>query len=375
MNKSKRHAQVLGATRTLLATLAQTVPATELLQAAIEALAALLQVKYGAIGMLDKKGDLVQFVYTGMSKKEAGQLAHPPKGSGLLGVVIRENTVLRLDRMADDPRSKGFPSGHPSMTSLLAVPISNSEQVYGRLYLCDKFDNSQFSDEDEELALNFASALTLILDNAQKIDELKRERSLLSHSAFHDPLTNLPNRVLLGDRVGQVMCHANRNQTLLAIMYCDLDGFKAINDTLGHHVGDHVLKAMGERFVNCVRGDDTVARVGGDEFVFVLSEIESAEHAATVAQKILDAIVQRLYVGNHELMLSGSIGIAIYPFDGDCLEHLIKNADAAMYKAKECGKNNFQFFSQKFLAECAAQAGLFEQSRDEEIVSGIAPAS
>lgn len=365
----------MGATRTLLATLAQTAPETELLQASIEALANLLQVKYGAIGMLDEQGNLTQFVYSGMSKEEAGRLTHPPKGSGLLGAVIRENSILRMDNMAHDPRNKGFPSGHPSMTSLLAVPVSHLDRVYGRIYLCDKFDKSSFSDEDEELALNFASALSLILDNAHKMELLKQEQSLLIHSACHDPLTNLPNRLLLCDRIGQAMSHAHRNQTLLAILYCDLDGFKAINDTLGHHTGDQVLKAMGERFVHCMRGDDTVARVGGDEFVFVLSEVESVEHAATVAQKILDAIAQSLSVDSHEVILSGSIGIAIYPLDGGAVEHLIKSADTAMYKAKECGKNNFQFFKQKILAECTEQAGVFEQTYEAENLSCLNPVS
>jgi diguanylate cyclase (GGDEF)-like protein len=136
----------------------------------------------------------------------------------------------------------------------------------------------------------------------------------------------------------------------MAVMYCDLDGFKAVNDRLGHHAGDQVLKVMGERFASCMREEDTVARVGGDEFVFVLSEVASVEHAATVARKILDAIGQWLSVEGQEVMLSGSIGIAIYPFDGDGVEHLIKSADIAMYKAKGCGKNNFQFCSQTSLA-------------------------
>ncbi len=340
----------MGATRTLLATLAQTVPETDLLQASIEALADLLQVKYGAIGMLDEQGNLTQFVHAGMTREAAGQITRLPEGSGLLGEVIRENGVLRMDDMAQDPRSTGFPFGHPSMTSLLAVPVSKRGRVYGRVYLCDKYDNSAFSDEDEELALNFASALSLLLDNAHRMEQLRRQQSLLLHSAFHDPLTNLPNRALLCDRIGQVMRHANRSRTQMAVMYCDLDGFKAVNDRLGHHAGDQVLKVMGERFAGCMREEDTVARVGGDEFVFVLPEIESVEHAATVARKILDATSQGLFVDGHEVMLSGSIGIAIYPFDGDGVEHLIKSADIAMYKAKACGKNNFQFCSQTSLA-------------------------
>ena len=149
------------------------------------------------------------------------------------------------------------------MTSLLAIPISNMDRMYGRIYLCDKHDRNAFNYEDEQLASNFANALSLILDNERKLAELKLEQSQLVHSALHDPLTNLPNRVLLGDRIGQVLNHAHRNQTQAAVLFCDLDDFKAINDSMGHQAGDQVLKTMGERLQNCVRVEDTVARTGG----------------------------------------------------------------------------------------------------------------
>jgi diguanylate cyclase (GGDEF)-like protein len=362
MKPSKRRARLLGATRSLLATLAKTVPETDLLQAGIEALTKLIEVKYGAISLLDEAGNPYQFVYTGISAEEAKGMPHPPKGRGLLGAVIQRNAVIRLDNMADDPRSEGFPDGHPPMNSLLAVPISNLDQIYGRIYLCNKFDKSAFNDEDEELALSFANAISLILDNARKMDELKKEQSHLVHTALHDSLTNLPNRVLLCDRMGQALSHANRYQTQVAILFCDLDGFKGINDTLGHQAGDHVLKTMGERFVGCIRGNDTVARVGGDEFVFILSEVESVEHTGTVAQKILDTISQQISIDDNEVVLFGSIGIAIYPNDGEETELLLKNADTAMYKAKRRGKNNYQFFAEELLAECAGQAGAFDCS-------------
>lgn len=347
MKHAKKRAKLLGATRALLATLAQTAPETELLQASIEALTDLLQVKYGAIGVLDEQGNLTQFVHTGMSAEVAARLKHPPEGRGLLGVVIREKAALRLDNMADDPRSEGFPPNHPKMTSLLAVPISNLDRVYGRIYLCDKLDKTAFSDDDEELALSLANAISLIMDNARKMDELKHEKSLLIYAAFHDPLTKLPNRALFCDRMVQALSRANRNQTQVAILFCDLDGFKPINDTMGHQAGDHVLKTMGERFTNCIREHDTVARVGGDEFVFVLSEMESVEHSATVAQKILNTISQPIPFDGHEIMLFGSIGIAIYPLDGEETEGLMKNADIAMYQAKRLGKNNYQYYEER----------------------------
>jgi diguanylate cyclase (GGDEF)-like protein len=338
-------AKHLGAMRDLLATLAESASGQHLLQASIDALLELLQVQYGAISLHDELGNLARFVYAGINAEQAQQIIHPPKGSGLLGKVVRENVVLRLDNMEDDPRRAGFPANHPPMTSLLAIPISNLGRMYGRIYLCDKRDRNAFSDEDEQLVVNFANALSLILDNERKLAELKHKQNQLAHSALHDPLTNLPNRVLFSDRIGQVLSQAHRNQTQAAVLFCDLDDFKAINDSMGHQAGDQVLKTMSERLLNCVRVEDTVARFGGDEFVFVLSNVESVEHTKVVAQKILDVMAQGIYIDGCEIRLSVSVGIAIFPFDGDISERLIRNADSAMYKAKECGKNNYRFFS------------------------------
>lgn len=356
-------ARLLAATRALLATLASSAPEQELLQASIEALLELVRVRYGAIGMHAEDGRLQHFVYAGLSEDEAGRILHPPAGHGLLGTVIRGQAVIRLDNLSADRRSAGFPENHPHMTSLLAVPVSGLDRVYGMIYLCDKFDGECFDDEDEALALNFANALSLALDKEQKLAELRQEQSSLAHSAFHDPLTNLPNRVLLGDRIGQVLSKAHRNNTQAAILFCDLDDFKAINDSLGHHAGDHVLKTVSERLVSCLREEDTVARIGGDEFVFVLSGVESAEHVGIVAQKILDVMSQSVQIEECEIMLSASVGIALFPCDGVATEHLIRNADAAMYKAKANGKNSFRFFSEVQLSEGGEQDGSCAHTR------------
>jgi diguanylate cyclase (GGDEF)-like protein len=343
---SRNRAKLLGATRTLFATLANSAAEEDLLQASIEALMELIQVKYGAVSILDAQGNFGRFVYAGISAEDAKRISQHPGGAGLLGKVVRENVVLRLDSIKDDSQSTGFPANHPPMTSLLAVPISNRGRIYGRIYLCDKFDRHPFSDEDEELAVNYANALSLILDHERKLAELKQEQTQLIHYACHDPLTDLPNRALLDDRIGQVLSHAQRNQTQAAILFCDLDDFKSVNDSMGHHAGDQVLKTLSQRLMSCLRDGDTVARVGGDEFVFVMPNVESAEHTKVVAQKILDVMAQAIHVDGCEIMLSGSVGIAIFPLDGEGKERLLKNADAAMYKAKERGKNNFRFFNE-----------------------------
>jgi diguanylate cyclase (GGDEF)-like protein/PAS domain S-box-containing protein len=169
----------------------------------------------------------------------------------------------------------------------------------------------------------------------------------MTHSAQHDVLTNLPNRMLLNDRVTQTISLARRQNRPFAILFLDLDRFKHINDSLGHAVGDQLLQSVSKRLLSSVRGSDTVSRQGGDEFVILLSEIAHPEDAATSAKKILRSLNASHAVGAQELNIDGSVGISIYPEDGANAETLIKNADTAMYYAKENGRNNFQFFKRE----------------------------
>ena len=177
------------------------------------------------------------------------------------------------------------------------------------------------------------------------ITEKKRVEDQIRHMAHHDALTELPNRVLLQDRIGQAIAHAQRSRKVAALLFIDLDRFKNVNDSLGHHVGDSLLRAVAGRLVACVRGTDTVARMGGDEFVVVLTDLRRAEDAGHVAKKILAALPQPVDIDGHELRVTPSVGICLYPSDGEDVETLMRNADAAMYHAKETGRNNFQFFT------------------------------
>jgi diguanylate cyclase (GGDEF)-like protein/PAS domain S-box-containing protein len=164
------------------------------------------------------------------------------------------------------------------------------------------------------------------------------------HSAHHDFLTGLPNRMLLSDRVGQVIMLAQRHDKKVAILFLDLDGFKHVNDSLGHAVGDELLKSITRCLVDCVRGSDTVSRMGGDEFVVLLSEVEHSEDAAITARRMLQAVAEVHPVGQHSLHITTSIGVSVFPDDGLDAETLIKNADTAMYQAKENGRQSYQFF-------------------------------
>ena len=175
------------------------------------------------------------------------------------------------------------------------------------------------------------------------ISERKAAQEQVEYQAYHDVLTGLPNRLLFRDRIPVALSHARRSRRAVAIMFLDLDHFKLVNDTLGHTVGDGLLQAAAERLVHCVRADDTVARMGGDEFTILISDLSDARSAATIAQKVMDSMVKPIEVDGHELFITTSIGISIFPEDGMDTETLLKNADRAMYRAKDAGRNNFQF--------------------------------
>lgn len=166
----------------------------------------------------------------------------------------------------------------------------------------------------------------------------------LAYFAQHDPLTDLPNRALLNDRLTQAIATAHRHNTALAVLYLDLDRFKNVNDSMGHMAGDRLLQSIAMRLTDCVRASDTVCRLGGDEFVVLLSEVAHSHDAAAFAEKLLIALRVPYVMGEHEVHATASVGIAIYPGDGVAVEALMQNADSAMYEAKSKGRNNYQFY-------------------------------
>jgi diguanylate cyclase (GGDEF)-like protein/PAS domain S-box-containing protein len=162
--------------------------------------------------------------------------------------------------------------------------------------------------------------------------------------AHHDSLTDLPNRVLLHDRLTHAICLAQRRRRQMAVLFLDIDRFKHVNDSLGHVIGDRLLQSVARRLLSCVRRSDTVSRQGGDEFVILLAEINQAQDAALSAEKMLQTLAVPYHIDQHELRVTGSIGIVVYPDDGSDADMLLKNADVAMYHAKDQGRNNYQFF-------------------------------
>ncbi|TBV10867.1 putative bifunctional diguanylate cyclase/phosphodiesterase [Stutzerimonas kirkiae] len=185
----------------------------------------------------------------------------------------------------------------------------------------------------------------LIVSVGHDITARKQAEQHIRYLAMHDDLTGLPNRNLIQDRIVQAIAHARRSGSLLALLYLDLDRFKIINDGYGHLFGDAVLRASGERLVRLVREGDTVARLGGDEFLILLTDLRQPGDADIVARKIIESLDCPLAVQGREIHLSGSLGVSLFPYDGETAAALIDNADMAMYRAKELGRSNYQFFT------------------------------
>jgi diguanylate cyclase (GGDEF)-like protein/PAS domain S-box-containing protein len=206
-----------------------------------------------------------------------------------------------------------------------------------------------------------AGAVTSYVAVLTDITERKAVEQRTRHQAEHDALTGLPNRVLFLDRLHQALAKVKRQHGRFALMFLDLDNFKAVNDTHGHHAGDAVLQQVGLRLTQCVRGVDTVSRLGGDEFVVLLADIGGADQAAHVAATIMRSLAQPMHASGQELRLSVSIGIAICPGDGDDVDALLRHADAAMYHAKQNGRSAFQFFNPAMNAHVVARTQLENQ--------------
>jgi diguanylate cyclase (GGDEF)-like protein/PAS domain S-box-containing protein len=187
----------------------------------------------------------------------------------------------------------------------------------------------------------------------------------LAHTAEHDFLTGLPNRMLLDDRVSQAIALARRNMGGVAVLFLDLDGFKHINDCLGHPIGDKLLQSVATRLLDCVRGPDTVSRLGGDEFVVLLQELQHPEDAASTAGRLLRAVADVHLIEQHEIHITTSIGVSVYPRDAKNAETLIRNADTAMYHAKKKGRQIYEFFRPEMLFDPVQQ-----RSNEVELATG-----
>jgi len=227
----------------------------------------------------------------------------------------------------------------------LKETISRGES-YSNIIINRRKDGSLFYEEititpikDEQ------GTITHYVATGKDITERMRDQERLQHMAHHDALTDLPNRNLFLDRLQQALNRARWHQRLVAVMFLDLDRFKNINDTLGHNTGDQLLLQISKRLKSSVRDGDTIARFGGDEFALLLDDIQSDNDVSSLARKLLDTLEDPFRIGQHEFYVTASIGISLFPADGEDAETLLRNADVAMYRAKDLGKNNYQFYS------------------------------
>jgi diguanylate cyclase (GGDEF)-like protein/PAS domain S-box-containing protein len=268
----------------------------------------------------------------------------------------------------------------PSTESKYPCPMQGVIETGKPVKITHDYLNDSGEDRIYELVAtplwNRDGKLTAIIEASRDITErvlierqLRKNESRLDHLAHHDPLTNLPNRALFKDRLHHAIKKAHRDSQELAVLFIDLDRFKQINDSLGHQIGDQVLQEVSQRLVNAVREDDTVARLGGDEFVIILENLTQARDAGTLAQKLNRLFEHPFRIAGHELFLSSSIGISLYPQDGQSIDDLTKNADAAMYRVKEEGRNAFQFYTEE-LTSLAFERVLIESQLRRALEKG-----
>ena len=238
-------------------------------------------------------------------------------------------------------------AGRPRTLQVACVPHQAGESVLGFYMLANDVSELKRAQED----LRFAAV------------QLQHDARRLEFLAHHDTLTGLPNRAMFSERAREAVTHARRHEKTAALLFLDLDNFKQVNDTLGHDVGDALLKLIASRLRASVRGDDFVARIGGDEFCVLLQDIGDPREAAAVAQKLIHELGKSYRIGEHQVSSGASVGIACVPQDGEDVATLVRLADLAMYRAKELGRNGYQFFSATLNEDAAAAAQMVEELR------------
>jgi diguanylate cyclase (GGDEF)-like protein/PAS domain S-box-containing protein len=283
------------------------------------------------VALHDRLNESVSFPYH-VNERHPAPAPHPLDADALYSRVIRNGQTLLLSPDDSTPPKAPHLATAPRPLYWLGVPLHTQAGVMGALVLQSYCEEARYSDRDKEL-LQFVS--TQVASAIERTQMRKR----LQHMAQYDQLTHLPNRQLFLDRLKTALTRARREQTLLSLLFVDLDHFKQVNDTLGHAMGDLLLQRVAQRLLECVRASDTVARLGGDEFVVLLESSPTSEQATAVAEKILAAFIQPFDLDGHQLPMRPSIGIAIYPDHGGDESLLLSHADAAMYMSKKSGGN------------------------------------
>jgi diguanylate cyclase (GGDEF)-like protein/PAS domain S-box-containing protein len=308
------------------------------------------------IALYDSATDMLSFPYFVDEFDSTPPMQVPTRN--LTGYVLRTGRpLLATAEVFDELVHKGEVDefGSPSI-DWLGVPLKTGDTTLGVLVVQSYSKNVRLTEREKEI-------LTFISQHIAGALERKRAEETIRHQAYHDVLTLLPNRMLFKDRFSQALAQAQRYKQLVAMLFLDLDRFKTINDTLGHAIGDRLLQGVAERLSKCLRDGDTIARLGGDEFMVLVHGIHQPEDAAKVADKILQSIRPSFQFEGHELHVTTSIGISLYPHDGEDAETLFKNADVALYRAKDQGRNTYQLYTPTMNARAFEQLALENKLR------------
>lgn len=296
----------------------------------------------------DNKSDAIFFEKTLSKAKDAGRysISCVQKLSDALSILTAE----RFDIIVSDlslPDSTGLQTVEalhrkfPLLTIVVLTGLDNEEVGLAAIQAGaqDYLVKSSFKADELSMAIRYA------IERQKTLIQAKVDRSRYEYSADHDPLTDLPNRHLFNDRLDQAINRAKRNLKSFAVIFLDLDGFKEVNDAFGHRMGDSLLIAVADKFKKAIRESDTVARWGGDEFVFLIEDLKMPKDAGVISKKLVSLFKDPIVIDSHNLPVTASIGTSIYPLESERGDELLELADAAMYRAKELGKNQFRFSS------------------------------
>ena len=264
--------------------------------------------------------------------------------------ALQETRTCAISDVGHDTRLHGFLNDYlrpNKVTAILGAPFRHGQKVRGVIFHEHTGSAREWTRDEASFASSLADFVALAITASDRRQAEERFRQL----ANYDRLTGLPNRALFMDRMTQALTKSRRNKQNVALLFIDVDRFKNINDSLGHHSGDIVLRTIGKRLLSCVRAGDTVARLGGDEFTVILEECQNVETITTICERILESVTEPILLGETEANLTCSIGLSLCPNDGQDADVLLQNADIAMYKAKDRGRNNYQFFTQDMHAK------------------------
>jgi diguanylate cyclase (GGDEF)-like protein/PAS domain S-box-containing protein len=308
------------------------------------------------IAVLDPANNTLSFPYL-VDEWDSRPEPRPLK-RGLTEFVLRTGKAVLASQLEFEElvaRGEVESVGHPSV-DWLGAPLKTGTRTIGAIVVQSYTVARRFGEKEKEL-------LTFVSQHVAAAIESKRAEEQIKHLAFHDPLTGLPNRLLFQDRLTLAVAQAHRTSSGLAVFFVDLDRFKVINDSLGHTVGDRLLREIAFRIQKLLWEGDTLARLGGDEFILLIPDVLRVADAVHIAERILKSFKQSFEVGGQELFITASIGVSLYPFDGQDAETLVRNSDIAMYRAKERGRDNYQLYTTELNERAQARMKLENELR------------